>query len=120
LPSGALARGMRLVAVRANADGTQTLTFDDSGSTRAVTADHTILCVPLPILQGLDLSKAGFDPLMTNLLRDARMGYCTKLNMQCGSRPWNGTGPWPGVSAGEMFTDLDIQQTWDTTKVQPG
>ncbi|WP_330328456.1 FAD-dependent oxidoreductase [Streptomyces sp. NBC_00536] len=120
LPSGSLLMGRELTAVRANSDGTQTLTFDDSGTLRTVIADHTILCVPLPVLQRIDLTAAGFDPLMRNLLRDARMGYCTKLNMQFTSRPWRGTGPWPGVTAGECFTDSDVQQTWDTTKVQPG
>ncbi|MFE9635706.1 FAD-dependent oxidoreductase [Streptomyces sp. NPDC006463] len=120
LPAGTLVMGRELVAVRAGADGTQTLTFDDSGATRTVVADHTILCLPLPVLQRIDTSGAGFDPLMRNLLRDARMGYCTKLNMQFTARPWRGTGPWPGVSAGDCFTDSAVQQTWDTTKVQPG
>ncbi|MGA4540650.1 flavin monoamine oxidase family protein [Uniformispora flossi] len=120
LPSGTVQMGYRLVAVRANADGTQTLTFDNGGTTKTVTADHTIVTVPLPILQGLDLSRANFDPLMTNLLRDARMGYCTKLNMQFSSRPWNGTGAWPGVASGDSFSDLAYQQTWDTTKGQAG
>ncbi|MBT2530254.1 FAD-dependent oxidoreductase [Streptomyces sp. ISL-99] len=120
LPAGTIQMGKQLTAVRANANGTQTLTFTDAGTTTSVTADHTILCVPLPVLQRLDLSAAGFDPLMTNLVRDARMGNCTKLNMQFSSRPWRGEGPWPGVSAGDCFTDSDVQQTWDTTKIQPG
>lgn len=120
LPGGTIRPGWSLLAVRANADGTQTLTFDDSGAVRTATADHTILCVPLPVLQRLDVSRAGFDPRMRDLLRDARMGHCAKLNMQFGGRPWRGTGPWPGVSAGDAFTDTDVQQTWDTTKVQPG
>ncbi|AQT70558.1 flavin monoamine oxidase family protein [Streptomyces sp. fd1-xmd] len=120
LPSGSIVMGRRLVAVRAHADGTQTLTFDDSGATRTAVADHTVLCLPLPVLQAVDTSAAGFDPLMKNLLRDARMGACTKLNMQFTGRPWRGTGPWPGVSAGDCFTDSEVQQTWDTTKLQPG
>ncbi|GAA3490283.1 NAD(P)/FAD-dependent oxidoreductase [Streptomyces cremeus] len=120
LPPGTLQHHKQLTAVRANADGTQTLTFTDAGTTTTVTADRTLLCVPLPVLQRLDLSRAGFDPRMTNLVRDARMGVCTKLNMQFSARPWRGAGPWPGVSAGDCFTDGDVQQTWDTTKVQPG
>ncbi|MEU7556309.1 FAD-dependent oxidoreductase [Streptomyces sp. NPDC044571] len=120
LPAGSLVMGRELVAVRVASDGTQTLTFNDAGSLRTVTADHTILCLPLPILQRIDLGGAGFDPLMKNLLRDARMGFCTKLNMQFTARPWRGTGPWPGVSAGDCFTDSPVQQVWDTTKVQPG
>jgi monoamine oxidase len=120
LPDGTIRHGWSLQAVRANADGTQTLTFAEAGATRTVTADHTILCVPLPVLKQLDLSRAGFDSRMTSLLRDARMGHCTKLNMQFSTRPWRGTGAWPGVSAGDCFTDLPVQQTWDTTKIQPG
>ncbi|WP_217369594.1 flavin monoamine oxidase family protein [Nonomuraea antri] len=120
LPAGGVRLGWRLLAVRANSDGTQTLTFDNAGTTRTVVADHTILTVPLPVLQGLDLSRAGFDPRMTNLLRDARMGHVTKLNLQTNRRTWVGTGPWPGVSAGDCFTDLPWQQCWDTTKGQPG
>ncbi|MFE6335394.1 flavin monoamine oxidase family protein [Streptomyces sp. NPDC057806] len=120
LPDGTVRHGWALQALRANGDGTQTLTFTEAGATRTVTADHTILCVPLPVLKQLDLTRAGFDTRMTNLLRDARMGHCTKLNMQFSRRPWRGTGPWPGVSAGDCFTDAEVQQTWDTTKVQPG
>ncbi|MFF5446529.1 flavin monoamine oxidase family protein [Streptomyces sp. NPDC012888] len=120
LPAGTLVMGRELTAVRADPDGTQTLTFDDSGAVRTVVADHTILCLPLPVLQRIDTTRAGFDPLMRNLLRDARMGHCTKLNLQFTARPWRGTGPWPGVSAGDCFTDSPVQQTWDTTKVQPG
>ncbi|WP_274556652.1 flavin monoamine oxidase family protein [Streptomyces spiramyceticus] len=116
LPAGTLQMGKQLTAVRANANGTQTLTFTDAGTTTTVTADHTVLCVPLPVLQRFDLSSAGFDPLMTNLVRDARMGHCTKLNMQFTSRSWRGEGAWPGVSAGDCFTDSDVQQTWDTAR----
>ncbi|MDN3022012.1 NAD(P)/FAD-dependent oxidoreductase [Streptomyces sp. S.PB5] len=120
LPDGTIRQGWALRAVKANSDGTQTLTFEEAGATRTVTADHTVLCVPLSVLKQLDLTRAGFDTRMTNLLRDARMGHCTKLNMQFSNRPWRGTGPWPGVSAGDCFTDGQVQQTWDTTKVQPG
>ncbi|AJP01345.1 hypothetical protein TU94_07475 [Streptomyces cyaneogriseus subsp. noncyanogenus] len=120
LPEGTIRHGWSLEAVRVAADGTQTLTFDESGAVRTVTADHTVLCVPLPVLQRIDLTRAGFDPRMRDLLRDARMGHCTKLNMQFTSRPWRGTGPWPGVSAGDCFTDTRVQQTWDTTRIQPG
>jgi monoamine oxidase len=120
LAPGTLRMGWSLTALRANADGTQTLTFTEAGTTRTVTADHTVLCLPLPVLQRLDLSRAGFDPRMRDLLGDARMGHCTKLNMQFATRPWRGTGPWPGVSAGDCFTDTEVQQTWDTTKIQGG
>ncbi|GAA0679922.1 hypothetical protein GCM10010193_36980 [Kitasatospora atroaurantiaca] len=122
LPAGTVQQGHTLKAVTRNADGTQTLTFDlDGGGIRTVTADHTILAVPLPILQQrIDFSRAGLDPMMRGVLSHMTMGYCTKLNMQFTSRPWTGTGPWPGVSSGECFSDLPFQQAWDVTKGQPG
>ncbi|GAA1271669.1 hypothetical protein GCM10009665_69800 [Kitasatospora nipponensis] len=120
LPAGSIRLGHELLAVRANSDGTQTLTFSVGGTTRTVTADHTVITVPLGVLQRLDLSRARFDGRMTNLLRDARMGSCTKLNMQFDQRTWLGRGPWPGVSGGDLFSDLPLQQTWDTTKPQAG
>ncbi|KQV03380.1 MULTISPECIES: NAD(P)/FAD-dependent oxidoreductase [unclassified Kitasatospora] len=122
LPAGTVQAGHTLVAVVRNADGSQTLTFRlNGGGTRTVTADHTILALPLPVLQQrVDLTGAGLDPMMRKVLTDMTMGYCTKLNMQFSSRPWTGTGPWPGVSGGECFSDQPFQQAWDVTKGQPG
>ena len=121
LPAGTVQMGMSLLAVAANADGTQTLTFQkDGGGTTSVIADQTILAVPLPILQQIDTSKANFDPLMKGVLANMKMGYCTKLNMQFTGRPWVGTGPWPQFSDGEAFTDMTMQQIWDVTRGQSG
>ncbi|MDH6138748.1 monoamine oxidase [Kitasatospora sp. GP30] len=122
LPAGTVQQGWTLTAVTRNADGTQTLAFDlDGGGTRTVTADHTILAVPLPVLQqDIDLSGAGLDAMMRGVLTHMTMGACTKLNMQFGSRPWAGSGPWPGISNGECFSDQDFQQAWDVTRGQAG
>jgi monoamine oxidase len=121
LPAGTVQMGMRLIAIAADADGTQTLTFQlDGGGTKTIVADQTIITVPLPILQQLDTSKANFDPLMKGVLANMEMGYCTKLNMQFTGRPWTGTGPWPGTSNGESFSDQPFQQVWDVTRGQTG
>lgn len=122
LPAGTVRPGHTLAAVVRNADGSQTLTFRlDGGGTSTVTADHTILALPLPVLQQrVDLTGAGLDPMMRTVLGSMVMGQCSKLNMQFGSRPWTGTGAWPGVSSGECFTDQPFQQAWDVTKGQAG
>lgn len=120
LRDGTVQFGYRLLAVRRNSDGTQTLTFDNAGTTRTVTADHTILTVPLGVLQRIDLSRAGLDALKRDSIAAMKMGSCTKLNLQFNRRTWLGTGPWPGVSSGEVFTDLPFQQAWDTTAGQAG
>ncbi|MFJ5229077.1 flavin monoamine oxidase family protein [Kitasatospora sp. NPDC088391] len=123
LPAGTVKLGHTLQAVVKNADGSQNLTFAlDGGGTKTVVADHTVLAVPLPILQGrVDLSKAGLDPMMKGVLANMRMGACTKLNMQFTKRSsWSGTGAWDGVSNGECFADLPYQQAWDVTRGQVG
>ncbi|MEV4559210.1 FAD-dependent oxidoreductase [Kitasatospora sp. NPDC049285] len=123
LPAGTVQLGHTLQAVVRNADGSQTLTFAlDGGGTKTVVADHTVLAVPLPILQTrVDLSRAGLDTRMQGVLANMRMGACTKLNMQFTRRDsWSGTGAWPGVSNGECFADLPYQQAWDVTRGQAG
>jgi monoamine oxidase len=122
LPPGTVQQGFTLNAVVRNSDGTQTLTFArDGGGISTVTADHTILAVPLPILQQhVDFSRAGLDTMMQGVLAHMTMGYCTKLNMQFTARPWAGSGPWPGSSNGEMFSDQPFQQVWDVTRGQAG
>ncbi|MGA5823364.1 flavin monoamine oxidase family protein [Kitasatospora sp. NPDC094028] len=122
LPAGTIRQGWRLEALTRNADGSQTLTFAvDGGRTRTVTADHTVLALPLAVLQrDVDLSRAGLDQRMRGVLSHLTMGHCTKLNMQFTARPWQGTGPWQGVSAGECFSDLPFQQAWDVTRGQRG
>ncbi|MFI5776703.1 flavin monoamine oxidase family protein [Nocardia sp. NPDC051570] len=120
LPDGTIRHGWRLEAVSRNADGSQTLTFDERGTRRTVVADHTILTVPLAVLENLDCRGAGFDPRMTQAISALAMGSCTKLNMQFTSRAWVGRGPWPGISTGMSFTDVGYQQIWDATAGQSG
>ncbi|WP_308102932.1 MULTISPECIES: NAD(P)/FAD-dependent oxidoreductase [unclassified Nocardia] len=117
LPEGAIRFGSRLAAIARNADGTQTLTFEEGG---AVVADHTILAVPLGVYDRIDYRAAGFDARMSGVLTTLAMGSCTKLNMQFTARPWVGGGPWPGSSTGMSFTDLGYQQIWDATAGQSG
>jgi monoamine oxidase len=116
LPADTVQHGHRLEALVRNGDGSQTLHFD----TGAVRVDHTVLTVPLGVLQRLDLSRAGFDARMRGAVSSLLMGFCTKLHMQFGSRPWLGRGPWPGVANGISFSDTGYQQIWDATTGQPG
>ena len=116
LPNGTVQHGHRLEALVRNGDGTQTLHFD----TGSVRVDHTILTVPLGVLQRLDLSRAGFDSRMRGAISALEMGFCTKLHMQFSSRPWLGRGPWPGIANGISFSDTGYQQIWDATTGQPG
>ncbi|TCO55034.1 monoamine oxidase [Actinocrispum wychmicini] len=117
LPDGTVRHGWRLDAIVRNADGTQTLTFNGH---KQITADRTILTVPLGVLKRIDYRRAGFDPRMKAAIANLTMGFNTKLNMQFTDRPWLGRGPWPGTSTGSSFSDTGYQQIWDATAGQAG
>lgn len=119
LPTGAVQQGWQLVALAVNADGTQTLTFSVSGTTKTVVADHTILAVPLGVMKTLDFSKASFDSRKTATYTAMPMGRNCKLQLQFNSRIWNGSGAW-GISNGETYADTGYQNTWDVSRAQPG
>ncbi|MGZ4547217.1 MAG: flavin monoamine oxidase family protein [Blastococcus sp.] len=120
LPARSVVTGWQLTGVVANADGTQTLSFLVGRAKQTVTADHTILTVPLGVLQRLDLSHAGLDQRKQGQISSMRMGKNVKLQLQFGHRVWNSTGPWPGISTGETYADTGYQNTWDVSRAQPG
>jgi monoamine oxidase len=120
LPAGTITTGWTLTKLTTNSNGTQTLTFTVGSVSKTVTADHTILAVPLGVLQTLDFTAAGFDARKTGQIAAMRMGSNAKLQLQFTNRLWNQTGPWPGVSSGESYADTGYQNTWDVTRAQPG
>ncbi len=120
LPTGSVLTGWRLTKLRANTDGTQTLTFAVGKATRTVTADHTVLAVPLGVLKTLDLADAGFDQRKREQIGAMRMGDNSKLQLQFTRRLWNGKGAWPGVSTGDSYSDTGYQTTWEATRGQAG
>jgi monoamine oxidase len=120
LPAGSISTGWTLTKLAQNANGTQTLTFTVGGSTRTVTADHTILALPIGVLQTLDFTAARFDSRKTGQIASMRMGSNAKLQLQFSNRLWNQTGSWPGVSNGESYADTGYQNTWDVTRAQSG
>ncbi len=121
LPANAIEFGQRLVSLAVNNDNTQTLTFaKDDGATRTVTADHTILAVPLGVMKRIDFSQARFDARKRATYAAMPMGVNGKLQLQFDTRLWNDTGAWPGRSTGESYADTGYQNTWDVSRAQPG
>src|SRR5205085_12474087 len=100
--------GWAMQSIRANADGTVSLTFSTPGKTQTVTADHVILCMSFSVLRTLDHSGAGFDSRKQTAITQLGAGRNAKLNLQFSSRYWNALG-----SNGNLYSDLGIQNTWD-------
>lgn len=120
LPNRSIKTGWQLTALAANPDGTQTLTFTTNSSVSTVVADHTILAVPLGVMQRLDFSRANFDARKLGQIAAMRMGHNTKLHLQFRERVWNDVGAWPGVSNGDTYSDTGYVNTWDATRAQTG
>ena len=72
------------------------------------------------ILNGLDISRAGFDALKLQAIAEQGRGHNGKLHLQYAERDWLGRGPWPGVSNGSSYADTGYQVTWEATRAQIG
>ena len=114
-----LRRGWAMQSIAANADGTVSLGFSTPGKPQTVTADHVILCMSFSVLRTLDYSGAKFDPLKQTAITQLGSGRNSKLQLQFANRYWNTRGPW-GISNGNVYSDLGIQNTWDVTRGQSG
>ena len=107
-----------MTSIARNPDGTYSLAFD--GVKAPVVADQVVLALPFAVLRTLDYRKAGFDSLKNTAIQDLGRGRNSKLHLQFTSRPWNGTGAWPGISNGSTYADTGYQNTWDVSRGQAG
>ncbi|HEY3751328.1 MAG TPA: NAD(P)/FAD-dependent oxidoreductase [Pseudonocardiaceae bacterium] len=120
LPAGTVRLGWQLVSLAVQNDNTQLLTFSSHGNTRTITADHTILAVPLGVMKRIDFSRARFDARKKATYAAMPMGVNGKLQLQFDTRLWNKTGAWPGRSTGQSYADTGYQNTWEVSRAQPG
>jgi monoamine oxidase len=112
-------QGWAMQSINANADGTVTMSFTTPGKTQTVTADHVILCMSFSVLRTLDYSGANFDSLKKTAITKLGSGRNSKLQLQFKNRLWNTQGPW-GLSNGNVYTDIGIQNIWDVSRGQAG
>jgi len=120
LPSGSINLNWAMTAIARNSDGSSTVTFSTPSGTRQATFDRVILTIPFSVLRTLDYGKAGFDNLKQIAITQLGYGTNSKLQVQFDKRYWNGTGAWPGISTGNIYTDVGFQNCWDVTRGQPG
>jgi monoamine oxidase len=120
LPAGSINLNWKMTAIAVNKDGSVTVTFSTPGGNQQQTFDRVILTMPFSVLRTLDYSKANFDSLKQTAITQLGYGTNSKLQLQFDTRYWNGTGAWPGISDGNIYTDVGFQNTWDVTRGQPG
>jgi monoamine oxidase len=120
LPVGTLRLDSRLEAISRGPGGPVTLTIrTDTGREQHV-FDRVILTLPFTRLRHVDYSRAGFSSVKRQAIEHLAYGHHTKIHVPFRERVWNGRGPWLGVSDGTVFTDLNFQNAWDTTRGQAG
>ncbi|SFI48845.1 monoamine oxidase [Paenibacillus sp. UNC496MF] len=109
-------RGMRLIALAEQADGSYRLTFQRHAGTVDVEADKVVLTLPFAVLRSsVDFSRAGFRPLKAAAIRELGMGANSKLHLQFRDRHWHSLG-----SNGDTIADTGYQNTFDVVRGQPG
>ncbi|MFL6559612.1 MAG: flavin monoamine oxidase family protein, partial [Bacillus sp. (in: firmicutes)] len=80
-----------------------------------VLADKVILAIPFKILRTIDYENTRFRPLKITAIEELGMGVNTKLHAQFVKRCWNDIG-----NNGETFADTGYQQTFESSRAQPG
>jgi monoamine oxidase len=92
LPPGTIQTGQALIALKANSDGTYTLTFANGLATRQVVADSVVLALPFKTLRNVDLTQAGLSPLKMTAITTMGMGTNGKVILQFNGEPWIADG----------------------------
>jgi monoamine oxidase len=110
----------RMEAIALTPAGKIACTFSTPSGTLTDTFDEVILTMPFAVLRTLEYGKAGFDHLKQTAITQLGYGTNTKMNVQFKQKIWNGTGAWPGISNGTIYTDLPFENTWEATRGQPG
>jgi monoamine oxidase len=105
----------RLEAIRQNAGGDYTLTFDNGGTRSDVTADVVLLTLPFTMLREVDTSKLPLPEWKRNAIQNLSYGPCAKLFFGVNDRLWRKSG-----YSGEIFSDQGFQLAWDNSMFQPG
>ncbi len=120
LPVGAIRLNARLERIARAFDGPVTLTIAGNGGREEHVFDRVILALPFTQLRRVNYYRAGISGVKRAAIERLGYGRHTKMHVPFTQRTWRSRGPWPGISDGTVFTDLAFQNTWDTTRGQPG
>jgi monoamine oxidase len=100
LPPETVQQGHVLVAVRANSDGSVTLTFDVGGSVVEEVADFVVFALPFSTLRNVDLSQAGLSEEKVKVIDTMGMGTDAKVHLELTHKTWPKLG-YCGATYGE-------------------
>lgn len=102
LPPGSVRLGHELSALRANANGTVTLSFETDGVASEVVADLVVLALPFSRLRDVDLSASALSAAKLRVIRTLGMGTNAKLHVELREKTWPRLG-----FAGATYSEWD-------------
>ncbi len=120
LPEGMIRLDTPLVAIERDAHGPVRLTVAGERGREQHAFDRVILTLPFTRLRHVDYRYARLSAVKRQAIEQLGYGRHTKMHIPFTQRSWRGHGPWPGISDGTIYTDLGFQNTWETTRGQPG
>ncbi len=116
LEPGQLQLEHKLVALTELSDHRYRLTFDTPGGTREVKVEHVVLALPFTLLRQIPL-QVELPEVKQKAIQELGYGTNAKLMVGFSSRPWRGE---PYRSDGSTYSDVGYEQTWETSRLQPG
>ncbi|WP_224248475.1 flavin monoamine oxidase family protein [Hyalangium gracile] len=106
----------RLLKLDELSDQRYRLTFDTPEGTREVKADHVVLALPFTLLRQIPIGVS-LPEVKRKAIQELGYGTNAKLMVGFSSRPWRAE---PYRSDGSTYSDVGYQQTWETSRLQPG
>jgi monoamine oxidase len=95
-------------------DGGVSVTYEERGGPRTLTADYAVLAVPPPALREITF-RPGLSAAKRATIFELPLGHAVKVLIQYRHRFWRETGV-----NGSLITDLPVQRVFDATATQPG
>ena len=111
----AINTGCVLEALRQNADGGYTLSFKRASGALEVRARRVVLAVPFTTLRRVRLDVE-LPHAKRRAIAELRYGTNAKLMIGFNERVWSTRHR----SGGASYSDLPVQTTWETSRMQPG
>ena len=106
----------RLMALKSLSDGRYRLTFSSPGGTREVKVEHVVLALPFTLLRQVQL-EVELPEVKRKAIQELGYGTNAKLMVGLSSRPWRAA---PHRSDGSTLSDVGYQQSWESSRLQPG
>lgn len=91
------------------------LSFRRDGQSMQVYAHQVILALPLTTLRDVDI-RVPFSEVKQQVIQELTYGTNAKLMIGFDTRPWREHH----ASSGAVYTDLDFQCVWETSRLQQG